>query len=336
MRQASSYGENIRPKRKPRGERCGEAHLIKTMSPDELLFWLSARREGSWVQFRSAVEEILGEADLDAGDDGGIPRYQKMRFSLEQLGHVEFEGRNSEGGWRVAPPVLAVVQQPGGFLGIVCGARTPQLMSRFQDVAGSCCEVFASSAYPSVVRVFAAELGSLSGRASDAGLRFEPHAPVRILSCLSRVDQLPGSKPARLPFGRDFEVWRFAVERYGCKWMPSSDDAARGGDGLYRFVRFQVPEHYLKSGKRVLKVDGQTAKFFVLAGRRRQVLRYDRMNRLLLVPGICRPPLLVDRALVLCTGYLPAYEPRKRMLAYAGINEDIAGFAASLLSQNKL
>lgn len=48
------------------------------MGPDELLFWLSARQEGSWAQFRSAVEEILGEANLDDGDDGGIPLYQKL------------------------------------------------------------------------------------------------------------------------------------------------------------------------------------------------------------------------------------------------------------------
>lgn len=210
-------------------------------------------------------------------------------------------------------------------------------MARFKAVAGSDCEVVASSLHPSVARVFAPELRSLSGMASDAGLGFQPDAPVRILSSLSRVDQLAGSKPAQLPFGRDFEVSRFAVGRYGCKWMLSSDDeAAHGGNGLYRFVRFQIPEQYLKSGKRILKVDGQTAKFFLLAERRRQVLRYDRLTRSLSVPGICRPPLLIDRALALCTGYPAAYEPRKRTLTYAEINEDIAGFAASLLSQNKL
>jgi hypothetical protein len=307
------------------------------MGPDELLFWLSSRREGSWGQFRSAVEEILGEPDVDSGTDGGVPFYQKMRFSLEQLGHVEFEGRGREGGWRVASPVLAASRQATGFLGVTCGARSPHLMVRFQAVAGPHCEVVGNGLHPSVVRIFTPEVGALSQMASDAGLGFQPDAPISILSCLSRVERLAGSKPAQLPFGHDFEVSRFAVRRYSCTWMPSSDDeAARGGDGLYRFVRFQVPEHYLKLGGRVLRVDGQTAKFFLLARRGRQVLRYDRSTRSLSVPGICRPPLLVDRALSLCTGYPAAYEPKRRTLTYAGISEDIAGFAASLLSQKSI
>jgi len=299
------------------------------MGPDEVLLWLSARREGSWGQFRSAAEEIL--ADGNAG--AGVVSYQDMRFVLEQLGHVEFDGRDEEGGWRVAPPVLAASQQPEGFVGIVCGARSVQLMSRLRAVDRAGCEISESNSYPSVVRYRVTELSTLSRIAADAGLGFQPDTPVKILSCAARVLQLSHSRPARLPFGKDFEVSRFAIGRV-CRWLPSTDaEAAYGPDGLYRFVRFQIPEHYLKLGERVLRVDGQTAKFFLLAQRRRQVLRYDVFNRTLSVPGICRPPLLIDRALALCTGYPAAYEPRKRMLAYAGISEDVAAFAASLLSQ---
>jgi len=307
------------------------------MGPDELLFWLSARGKGSWGQFRSAVEEILGEQDGESDSGGGVPRYQMMRFSLEQLGHVEFEGRGSEGGWGVAPSVLAVSRQPGGFVGIMCGARSPHLVARFQAVAGPHGEVHASSLHPSVVRTAAVELDLLSEMASGAGLGFQPDAPLRILSCLPRVGLLAGSKPAQLPFGRDFEVARFVVGRYGCKWVTSSDAEAAGGvDGLYRYIRFQVPEHYLKLDGRVLRVDGQTAKYFLLARRGRQVLRYDRLTRSLSVPAICRPPLLVDRALALCTGCAAAYAPERRRLTYAGVSEDIAGFAAGLLSQKSI
>ncbi len=302
------------------------------MGPDELLFWLSARHEGSWVQFRSAVEEIMGERN-GAGDDRGIPFYQRIRFSLEQLGHVEFAGRSSQEGWRVAPPILAVSEQPEGFLGITCGARSPRLMSRLEGHEGF--EISANGTYPTTARILSPDLESLSRVAPELGLGFQPHAPLRLLSCLSRVDVLPGAKHSNLPFGRDFEVSRFVVGRHSCNWVGSSDDEAEHGtDGLYRFVRFQVPEYFLKWEKRIWKVDGQTGKFFVLAKRRRRVLRYDSSNRVLSVPWICRPPLLVDRALVLCTGNLPVDETTNRRLEYAGINEGIAGFAASLLCQN--
>jgi hypothetical protein len=306
------------------------------MGPDELLLWLSARREGSWGQFRSAAEEILSGAD-GIPANGRAASYQEMRFALEQLGHVEFEGRDGEGGWMVAPPVLAVSRQPENFIGIMCGARSSQLMARLRNAGGADCEIFQSEFHPSVVRIFARELAALSRVAADAGLGFQPDTPVRILSCTARVEHLAGSRPAQLPFGSDFEVSHFVVGRPGCRWVASSDaEAAHAADGLYRFVRFQIPEYYLKRGLRVLKVDGQTAKFFLLAQRQRQVLRYDRLSRTLSVPGICRPPLLIDRALALCSGYPAAYESGKRMLTYKEIGEDIAGFAASLLSQSRI
>jgi len=304
------------------------------MGPNELFLWLSARREGSWGLFRSAVEEILtGE---DGGDgSGSTASYQKMRFALEQLGHVEFEGRDGEGGWRVAPPVLAVSPQPEALIGIVCGARSLQLMARFRSACGPRCEISESASHPSVLRISADDLGLLSRVSEETGLGFQPDTPIRILSCAARVERLAGSRPAQLPFGKDFEVSRFVVGRFGCRWVASSDaEAAQGADGLFRFVRFQIPGHYLKLGGSVLRVDGQTAKFFLLAQRRRQVLRYDRSSRTLSVPGICRPPLLIDRALALCTGFPAAYTLGKRALSYTGISEDIAGFAASLLSQS--
>lgn len=299
------------------------------MGPDELLFWLSARREGSWGQFRSAAEEILSE--------GTNPHsYQDMRFALEQLGHVEFECRDEGGGWRVAPPILAVSQRAGGYVGIVCGARSMQLVGRVRASDGPRPEISASDSYPSVIRYQCDELAALSRTAADAGLGIQTDAPVRILSCAARIERLAHSRPAQLPFGKDFEVSHFVIGRT-CRWAPSSDiEAAREADGLYRFVRFQIPQHYLKLRASVLKVDGQTAKFFLLARRRRQVLKYDRLHRTLSLPGICRPPLLIDRALALCSGHPATYDPGRRMLAYAEISEDVAGFAASLLSQRGL
>lgn len=303
------------------------------MGPNELLLWLSARREGSWGQFRSAVEEILSGNETDTGDES-ITSYQKMRFALEQLGHVEFEGKGGQRGWQVAPPVLAATQQPEGFVGVVCGARSSSLLARLRDLSGLRSDISESEFHPCVIRLSTNDIGRLSVAAGNVGLGFQPDTSIRILSCAGRVERLPGARAAQLPFGRDFEVLRFVIGHWGCKWVASTDAEAAQADGLYRFVRFQIPEHYLKRRGRVLKVDGQTAKFFLLAERRKQVLRYDRRSRTLTTPGICRPPLLIDRALALCTGFPAGYERKTRTLVYAGISEDVAGSAASLLLQN--
>ena len=61
------------------------------MRPNELLLWLSARREGSWQQFRQAVEELhSGDGQGDDYHENEFPLYQQLRLDLERLAHVEF------------------------------------------------------------------------------------------------------------------------------------------------------------------------------------------------------------------------------------------------------
>ena len=105
------------------------------MSANALLLWMSARREGSWQQFRTAVEELhLGESnDLegegdDAPDQFALPLYQTLRFNLQRLGHAEFFAGAGNSDWRVTPPSLAVTQH--ARLARDCGwrkiANTPE------------------------------------------------------------------------------------------------------------------------------------------------------------------------------------------------------------------
>ena len=71
------------------------------MNLDHLLLWLSVKGQGSWSQFRGVVEELCveetdgapevddeGERPAKAGSD--LPVYQRARFALQRLGHVEF------------------------------------------------------------------------------------------------------------------------------------------------------------------------------------------------------------------------------------------------------
>ena len=86
--------------------------------PDErnrLLLWMSARTEGSWSQFRSAVEELrvsegedaIAPESADGSDQYALPIYQAVRLNMQRLGHVEFFSGAGDSGWRVTPPTLA-------------------------------------------------------------------------------------------------------------------------------------------------------------------------------------------------------------------------------------
>src|SRR5258708_36886794 len=84
-----------------------------TMRANELLLWMSARREGSWQQFRAAVEQfhLGGNGDEQAptvDDDSSdarnrLPLHQDLRLNLERHGHAElFDGAGGSG--RQGPP----------------------------------------------------------------------------------------------------------------------------------------------------------------------------------------------------------------------------------------
>ncbi len=309
------------------------------MGPNELLFWLSARSAGSWPQFKSAVEEIFSEGDeLNNRAPESYRLHQRLRFNLQSLAHVEFDAADCENGWRVTPPVLTLTRLAvRGTAGVLCGARLPETIRRFEGLAGATCERYKVSEQPDVVRVSAPCLEPLVALAETAGIKVQPDASVAILSCLPPLDSLAVWRETPLPFGKDWEVKYFEIKRRSYRWTGSSvAEANRITDGLFQFMQFQTYKYFLRVKGRTFMVGGQAGKFFLLAKHGRQVVHYNRNAQCLAVPAILRPPYLLERALVLCSGFLPDYDATSRMLVYREIPEGIAGFAAHILRQPSL
>src|ERR1700731_2146081 len=156
------------------------------MTPNELLFWLSARKEGSWPQFRGAVEtlDLANNAD-ESEQDTSLPLHQRVRFNLERLGHVEFGAAECEDGWRVVPPALALCQQENTVSGVLCGARTSKLMERVERSARELSfERAPDTDCPDIIRMQAPESERLIELATGEGLLCQPDAPIALLSRL--------------------------------------------------------------------------------------------------------------------------------------------------------
>ncbi len=108
-----------------------------------------------------------------------------------------------------------------------------------------------------------------------------------------------------------------------------------GADGLYRCTRWQQHGHYLRRREDFLPVAAPVGKFIILSKMGRNVLRYNQQRWQLKIPAVCRPPLLIDRALHLCSGTLPAEAKGRQgiILAYENIPPGVANLAAHLLGQ---
>jgi hypothetical protein len=310
---------------------------------DELLLWLSARKQGTWEQFKGAAEALHAPDDESAQEDGvgaeeergrdALPLYQRLRLNLERLGHAEFFARDCEDGWRVAPPVIAVREHAGSCTGILCGARSRQLLAHLDAAAAgkAVLQTEEQDGAPLVYRVAAADRSALVSLAAEAGTHLQVDAPLAILCSLPSVSDRLLHRPQELPLGPDWRVESFSAETFG--WSESGrEEALRAREGVFRF-RFRYEwRHFLCLRGTAYELPGQIAKY-VLLRRRRKVLAYDEQALTLMLPAVCRPPPLLDRALVLCTGRLPSFNGQAKTLTYTGIPPIIAQVAARLLCQ---
>ena len=311
------------------------------MTANELLLWLSARKQGSWPQFRAAVETLdLASTADEEEQDSSLRLHQRVRFNLERLGHLEFDAAECEDGWRVVPPTLALSQHGNGVIGVMCGARTSKLMDRVERAAGGLSfERVSQTDCPDILRIHAHETESLVELARSEGLFCQLDTPTALLSHLPCVDAIEGWRREPLPIaGKEWDVRQFIVEKRAMKWrtITLQEANAPSARGLFCFTRFQMPQYFMREGLETMRLPGAIGKYRLLSRRRRRVLRYDRHERRLALPAIFRPPLLTERALILCSGFPPSFDVvyNRARLTYRDIPEEVAGMTAEILRQD--
>jgi hypothetical protein len=309
------------------------------MKANELLFWMSARREGTWQQFRAAVEELHSPDDGSELNDGVQPAgdefrmHQQLRLNFSSLGHAEFFARDCENGWRIAPPTLAAHPAPGGFRAVLCGARSPALLDRLLRAGEQfAVEVLGDRGVPDVVRFTTPEITALESLATQSGIRFQPDAPFAILYHWPPINPPNRQSPqSEFPEGAKWRIREFNPSAPG--WRASKrQHASLARTGLFEFQLYGQRRYFLRWTGRTYEVPRANA-VYVLLRRQRGLLRYDSEARTLSLPGACRTPQLLERALVLCSGFPPSFDPATSRLTYADVPPDIARFAAQLLRQ---
>jgi hypothetical protein len=193
---------------------------------------------------------------------------------------------------------------------------------------------------PDCVRLVASDLAGLEAVAKAGGLHIQLEAPASILAAIPPVDDPRSRVSADAPSVPGWMIERFMPSTL--RWTPRNHQNERElefGDvcecrtGLFRFRMNYHRFHYLRWRERTYSVHVQVGKYAVLRHRRvRNLLQYDPSRSMLSVPVSCRPPLLIERALILCTGLLPDLDKTAGRLEYA-VPREIARLAAGLLRQ---
>ena len=311
------------------------------MNANHVLLWMSAREQGSWTQFKSAVEELrLAEQDQDSIQDNfnehdtpqGFPYHQRLRLNLQSLAHAEFFSNGSESGWRVVPPSLAVHRQSDSWIGILCGARSPSLLGRLDQPLPASVETHIVSWHPDIFLFYANRKEGLLETARILNLYTQLNAPVAILLSLPKITQQLFRRKIKLPFGREWKIYRFSVS--SLQWKASTYEKALSSKGdLFHFSIGYRHQHLYCSRGDSYEVAPRIGKFLSLARRGIQIIRYDGNTQSLFMPGSLRPPILIERALNLCSGLPAQFDASTGLLAFRSIPKHIAQLSANLLHQ---
>ncbi len=311
------------------------------MSANDLLIWMSARMEGSWPQFRSAVERL--HIEEDAGDSSctgedetasELPLYQAVRLGLERLAHVEFSSVASDRRWRVVPPTLAITDSGDECVGILCGARSPGLCTSLLELTGSVSvELQPVLGMPDRIRLVSPDIELLDYVGQDLGLHVQSSSPAALLAAIPPVDDPRSWVPSEPPFTPGWTIHQFSTT--SLRWKETDlQHVLSVRFGLFRFQLRYQRFYFLHWRGRTFQVPVQVGKYVVLRRRRiRRVVWHDRSQAVLSVPVACRPPLLIERALVLCSGQLPRLDKVTGRLEYGRVTPKIARMASALLCQ---
>ena len=323
------------------------------MSLDNLLTWMSARGSGSWAQFRSAVEQLHvsnedGETVGESSDDrtaSDLPAYQSARLGLQRLGHVEFSSSTADTEWRVVPPSLALLSHDDKCVGILCGARSPDLRDRLNRVPPAVSwDTHSAPDMPDRLRLVARDGEAMDTIAEALELNLQPNAPSSLLAAIPPVDDPRSRFPGEAPAVPGWTIERFdpvslrwTAQHYKEERELEPRDVRKTATGLYRFRMRYQRFHFMRWRGRTYGVPVQVGKYAILRHRRvRGLVQYDRNRSVLSVPVSCRPPLLIERALVLCSGLLPNLDRASGRLEYREVSRDVARLSAGLLRQEEV
>jgi len=290
---------------------------------NDLLLWMSVRQSGSLQAFRARTAETLPPTA------GRAARYREAAWALSKLGHAEFGIAAADTGWRVAPPVLAAGELDGPCRAVLCGARTPELVTRITQVAaqfGGGARITAAN--PDLIEVETPNASTLAALAREVAIHLQWNAPLAILaSCTQPKAAILDEQP--MPVGAGWSVSRFSKSQLA--WVPSTPAEARlATAGLFRFRADYGTSYVLVEEGRGWACEPSLGKFRILT-RRHRALAYDAARKEFAVSTACRPPELVERALVVCSGRLPTF--RTNVIIYPLVEPAVAEAAAEFLGQ---
>lgn len=293
------------------------------LTMDNLLDALTFSRRGSWLEFKRLASQI---------DDSPWFPIESARM-LSALGHIELSlDRHTmrPSSWSISPSTLALL--PNGVDAILCGARWPELLERIQEdteAIGGSVEFANNGLGPQTIVVRHLDqqgLRLVTKSTTDAltdTLPFQFQLTLTEKAGIKLAQQLPVLRDIAkvLPTISPSERQADFFDINSGKWKHNNDHAQ--SPGAYRITTYPWTFAWRSKLNNELRVgDSRVVKYLAGADLQTPLLAYDQPNKRLIAPLGAALPGLYERAVVLCSGFLP--KANKHLLYYESVPEVVA------------
>lgn len=320
---------------------------------DKLLFVLTSKGEMPWSAFRGAAESLAaGEFSEAAGDslalgagNTRLARYQAL-LSLESLGHCDSDV--SGGPAEVVRAPACLVRLPLGGLpqAVLAGARSERTLADLNQAAQRIpdievrAEAQAHDPFaPSRIFVRTPTIPGLEELATALAIPIAGGPPAwAMVSCAASIQEYRDSLSWENDDGLNWERRDFNPDELRFT-LPNRDahPALRSMTNPVNNTR----THFYTSGGRRSRVDRYWARYMVMQDLDKRVLFYDPQRCKFALPATLPPPKLIERALVLCSGFTPrvvdapagGIAGSSRLRIYSTVPKQVASLAAEKLGQ---
>jgi len=267
---------------------------------DTLLYWATCISKVSKQRLLANAKRVVNPLPIDKEtDQKATVGAKKMRANLLRLGHIDSVGVSH---YSIVPPMILRLESSG----LLVGARWPKLI---EDIRSCDADVEETIQPHGPSRIVLRNLENIEQKLSEK-LKVEivENRWLEVLSSLVPLrDIILKSDIGSLP--TSCEVWQPNQPRKN-RWKPIFNKQM---DGLQR-SRSKPHKWYWcdPKTKKIFQLDNTPEKYVGAAWlqlNNSRKLIFDPLKQIFKIPSIgFYLPLLIDRGLILCSGFLPTYE----------------------------
>lgn len=282
---------------------------------DVLLYALSSWRQTSWTTFRRSFDELhrrqLAAGHITLTGDAALFRFRTLRM-LVSLGHVEmgFEP-TGVGTITVSNPALVALPGPGIRKAVLVGARSPAFVESLRKASSGTSTDFAvhpqdaSTPFaPACIEVQASRIDTFEMLAKQVGVPFMKAPPAR---AIGRWSGSVGEYLAKLTWTPDENLnwYREDFDPVSLRFVSSVEEPAPVLLSRYQDPVRETWRYRFFRGGQFASIDPDWGRYAILSHHKRQVFEFDPTSSSVRVPTRAPLPVLLSRALALCSGRSP-------------------------------